>query len=166
MTGSDYVLWFFSTCAQTFAGLVSVFGMFILYRLQIEEGRIGHLRERMVLYHEDHRTLPLESILRELKRLESEHRERNELEQSEHIKALIKDYGGAIAKRAWLAHSAKRPILMIVSLILLSLLGLVLYPLYAGAPSVVQVVLWGTLALSAVPLYEVGLIIFVSIRSD
>ncbi len=162
----DHVFWFFSTCAQTFAALVSVFGMFILYRLQIEEGRIGHLRERMLHFHEDHKKLPFESIIRELRRMEGEHQLRQELEHSENIRLLLSDYAGATQKRLWLSETARRPMIILVVLVVVSLAGLLLYPLYFASQWATNLLLWGTFAVSVFPLYEVGRIIFVSIRSD
>ena len=93
MLANDYILWFFSTCAQTFGALVSVFGMFVLYRLQIEEGRVGNLRGRMVAYHESHAKLPFRSVLEELARREADHRTRNEKEHAAGIRAMLDDHG-------------------------------------------------------------------------
>jgi hypothetical protein len=165
MNNTAHILWFFSTCAQTFAALVSVFGMFVLYRLQIEEGRIGAMRDRMLRFDELHFKMPIEAILKNLKNKEEESRLSGELDHSKTIRTLINDYAGAIGKRAWLSRHARHPMIWLILLTFWSLAGLVFYPYYANS-SVGTFLIGLTLAVCVLPLYQVGSIITASITLD
>ncbi len=163
---TDHVLWFFSTCAQTFASLVGVFGMFVVFRLQVEEGRVGALRERMIHFDESHRLLPFESVIRELKRRGDEHRLRDELEHSQTIVTLLADYHGALAQRSWLSRAAQRPLIVLVFLVFWTLLLIAAYPLYVAHPIITVFVVWATVLGGGWPLFDVAHIVLLSIRTD
>jgi hypothetical protein len=162
----DWVLAFFTTCAQTFAALVSIFGMFVVYRLQVEEDRIGHLRERMIEFHESHKKLPFESVIAAMQNLAQLYEKKDQPEISKTIDILLHHYEGAVKKQRWLESAAKRPILLMLALIFVSLLAVVTAPLYIGSDRIKWAFLWGTLLISAVPLWEIGLVVLKSIAGD
>lgn len=140
--------------------------MFVVYRLQIEENRIGHLRERMIEFHESHKKLPFESVIKAMRDLAQLYEKKDQPETSKTIHILLRNYEGAIKKQRWLESAAKRPILLMLVLIFISLLAVVTAPIYIGSDRIKWAFLWGTLLISAVPLWEIGLVVFKSIAVD
>ena len=139
--------------------------MFVLYRLQIEEGRIETLRERMLQHNEDYWKFPFDVILKNLRDLEKQHQERDEKNHSKNIHKLLEDYEGATRKRTWLSRRARQPVIELILLTFGSLAGIAFYPSYAES-IVGGILMWVTLLASIIPLYQIAHIISVSLSLD